>query len=290
MFLPCQNPSSVGPVDPPEIDRQQALSFGARAGLYDRVRPSYPPQVLSLLAADVPARQGRRRVADVGAGTGKLTAALVAEGWDVDAIEPDPGMRAVLAARLPGVRVHAGRGEQLPLPDGSVDAVVYGQAWHWVDEVAGAQEAARVLRDGGLLAMLWNYEDDTTGWVGELARLVGSRSRELPSAPVLPRFGAAQVSRLSWSRVQDVEALPDYALSHSAVATLPAQRRAEVLTAVARLTAEHPDLRGHNRVEVPMQVLYWAYRRKGGKRRPPVFRYTTPTQITPSGTKRNCNQ
>lgn len=255
---------SAGPPMTPEIDRQRALSFGAQAGLYDRVRPSYPPQVLALLAADVPARQGRHRVADVGAGTGKLTAALVAEGWDVDAVEPDPGMRAVLAAHLPGVRVHAGRGEQLPLPDRSVDAVVYGQAWHWVEEAAGAREAARVLRGGGLLAMLWNYEDDTAGWVGELARLVGSRSRELPAAPVLPRFGAAQVSRLSWSRVQDVEALPDYVLSHSAVATLPAQRRAEVLAAVTRLTTEHPDLRGRDRVEVPMQVVYWAYRRRDG--------------------------
>jgi SAM-dependent methyltransferase len=245
----------------PEIDRRRALSFGARAGLYDRVRPTYPPQVLSLLAADVPARQGRHRVADVGAGTGKLTAVLATGGWDVDAVEPDPGMRAVLAADLPGVRVHAGRGERLPLPDGSLDAVVYGQAWHWVDEVAGAQEAARVLRAGGLLAMLWNYEDDTTGWVSELARLVGSRSRELRRAPVLPRFGAAQVSQLSWLRVQDVEALPDYALSHSVVATLPTQRRAEVLAAVTRLTTEHPDLRGRDQVKVPMQVVYWAYRK-----------------------------
>lgn len=255
---------SAGSADTPEIDRRRALSFGARAELYDQVRPSYPPQVLSLLAADVPAKQGRHRVADVGAGTGKLTAVLIAGGWDVDAVEPDPGMRAVLAARLSRVRVHAGRGEQLPLPEGSLDAVVYGQAWHWVDEVAGAQEAARVLRGAGLLAMLWNYEADTTGWVGELARLVGSHSRELPSAPVLPRFGAARVSRLSWSRAQDLEALPDYALSHSAVATLPAPRRAEVLAAVARLTTEHPDLRGRDRVEVPMQVVYWAYRRKDG--------------------------
>jgi SAM-dependent methyltransferase len=141
----------------PAIDRQRALSFGAQAELYDRVRPAYPPQVLSLLGADLPAGQvGTKRIADVGAGTGKLTALLVDAGWDVDAVEPDPGMRTVLAARLPGVRVHAGQGEQLPFPDASVDAVVYGQAWHRVDAVAGAHEAARVLRPGGMLAMLWN--------------------------------------------------------------------------------------------------------------------------------------
>src|SRR5262249_37300446 len=114
---------------PLSSDQRRALSFGAQAELYDRVRPDYPPQALAFLLADLPSRDGRYRVADVGAGTGKLTALLAAGGLDVDAIEPDPGMRAVLATRVPGARVHEGRGEALPLPDGSVDAVVYGQAW-----------------------------------------------------------------------------------------------------------------------------------------------------------------
>ena len=251
---------ATGPTSP-VIDSRRALSFGARAELYDRVRPTYPPQVLPLLLADLPGC----RVADVGAGTGKLTAVLVAAGWDVDAVEPDPGMRAILAARVPSARVHAGRGEALPLPDCSVDAVVYGQAWHWVEEVAGAQEAARVLRPGGVLAMLWNYEEDATGWVAELGRLVGSpRSRDMSGAPALQRFGAARVCELSWSREQDVEALPDYALSHSAVSVLPAQQREAVLDAVRRLAIEHPDLRGRDRVTVPTHLEYWIYRREAG--------------------------
>jgi SAM-dependent methyltransferase len=243
----------------PVVDSRRALSFGARAELYDRVRPSYPPQVLPLLFADL----AGYRVADVGAGTGKLTAVLAAAGWDVDAVEPDPDMRVILAARLPGVRVHAGRGEALPLPDSSVDAVVYGQAWHWVDDVAAAHEAARVLRPGGVLAMLWNYGDDATGWIGELGQLVGSpRSRDLTGPPALHRFGAAQVRGLSWAREQDVAALPDFALSHSAVAVLPDQQREMVLAAVRRLTTEHPDLRGHDRVTVSMHLECWLYRRE----------------------------
>jgi SAM-dependent methyltransferase len=241
--------------------RRRALSFGARAELYDLVRPTYPPQVLDVLLADLPPRQGPNRVIDAGAGTGKLTAVLAAGGWEVDAVEPDPGMRAVLAARLPRVRVHAGRGEQLLLPAASADAVVYGQAWHWVEPAAGAREAARVLRPGGVLAMLWNYEDDRTGWVGELERIVGSQARNRPVPPDLPGFGAAQVSRSSWSREQDVAALPDFVLSHSAVAILPDQQRAEVLDAVRQLTIEHPDLRGRDHVEVPMQLDCWSYRR-----------------------------
>jgi SAM-dependent methyltransferase len=214
-----------------------------------------------LLRADLPIGQGTKRVADVGAGTGKLTLALAADGLDVDAIEPDPGMRAVLVARAPTVRVHAGRGEALPLPDSSVDAVVYGNAWHWVDGAAGAREAARVLRPDGILAMLWNYEDESMSWVSELAELIGSSSRNLASPPVLQQFSPAQIRQTSWVREQDVAALADYALSHSGVAVLPDRRRAEVLAAVRRLATEHPDLRGRTRVEVPMHLLYWSYRR-----------------------------
>ncbi len=61
--------------------------------------------------AALPAAPELRRVVDVGAGTGKLTAVLAEAGSDVDAVEPDARMRAVLVERLPEVRVQAGRGE-----------------------------------------------------------------------------------------------------------------------------------------------------------------------------------
>lgn len=112
--------------------------------------------------------------------------------------------------------------------------------------------------------MLWNYEDEATSWVGELAQLAGSSSRNLPSLPVLRQFSTAQIRQTSWLREQDVAALPDYVLSHSGVATLPDQQRSEVLAAVRRLATEHPDLRGRHRVEVPMQLVDWSYRRLSG--------------------------
>ncbi|MBV9161897.1 MAG: class I SAM-dependent methyltransferase [Pseudonocardiales bacterium] len=245
----------------PAVDQQRALSYGARAELYDRVRPSYPPQVLSCLLAALPAPPGLSRVADVGAGTGKLTAVLAQAGFDVDAVEPDPRMRAVLTARLPAVRVHAGRGEELPLDDGSVDAVVYGNSWHWVDDAAGAAEAARVLRPGGVLAMLWNYEKDGVPWVMILERLIGIQPRERPTPSMLKGFRPAEVTWLRWSREQDVAALPDYVLSHSMVAVLPAGQREEVLAAVRRMAVEHPDLLGRDHVTVRMHVVHWIYHR-----------------------------
>jgi SAM-dependent methyltransferase len=145
--------------------------------------------------------------------------------------------------------------------DGSVDAVVYGNSWHWVDPAAGAKEAARVLRSTGVLAMLWNYEEDGIPWVSALERLVGISSRDRPTPPALKGFRPVEVTRIRWSREQDVAALPDYVLSHSPVAVLPARQQQEVLAAVHRLAVEHPDLRGRDHVTVRMQVVSWIYHR-----------------------------
>ena len=108
--------------------REQATSFGAAAGAYERGRPPYPAEAIDWLLPP-----GAARVLDVGAGTGKLTRQLAARGLDVVAVEPLPGMREQLARAVPGVPVHPGTAEDIPLPDGSVDAVLAAQAWHWVD-------------------------------------------------------------------------------------------------------------------------------------------------------------
>jgi SAM-dependent methyltransferase len=116
------------------------------------------------------------RVADVGAGTGKLTATLVRLGADVTAVEPDPQMLAELRRTMPGVRSVPGSAEELPLPDASVDAVLAGQAMHWFDLGRAMPEIGRVLAPGGVFAALWNVDDDRVGWVAELAEISKRKS------------------------------------------------------------------------------------------------------------------
>jgi hypothetical protein len=53
----------------------------------------------------------------------------------VIAVEPDAAMLD-RSRRAPGVETLIGTAERVGLPDESVDAVVLGQAWHWVDPVA----------------------------------------------------------------------------------------------------------------------------------------------------------
>ena len=114
------------------------------------------------------------RVLDLGAGTGKLTATLVALGVEVIAVEPDPAMLSELRRALPSVRALPGSAEAIPLPDASVDAVLAGHALHWFDMDVAGPEIARVLVPDGILAGLWNVIDDRVDWVGGLERVSGS--------------------------------------------------------------------------------------------------------------------
>ena len=150
-------------------------SFGAAAAAYAEHRPVYAAAAVEWALAPA---GGRRplRVADIGAGTGKLTAMLVRLGADVTAVEPDPEMLAELRRAMPEVRSAPGRAEELPLADASVDAVLAGQAMHWFDLDRALPEIARVLTPGGVLAGLWNVDDDRVGWVAELAAISKSKA------------------------------------------------------------------------------------------------------------------
>ena len=109
------------------------------------------------------------------------------------AVEPDERMRAVLTARCPRAEVLAGRGEDIPLPDASVDAVVISAAWHWLDPALAVPEIARVLRPGGRLGVIWVSRDDRVPWVAEFNAFAReSREADRPEGqPGRPATGGA---------------------------------------------------------------------------------------------------
>jgi SAM-dependent methyltransferase len=99
-------------------------------------------------------------VLDLGAGTGKLTRVLAERYRDVTAVEPLANMRAMLERVVPGVTALPGSAERIPLDDASVDGVFAAQAFHWFDKPVALPEIARVLRPGGVFAIVWNERDD----------------------------------------------------------------------------------------------------------------------------------
>jgi SAM-dependent methyltransferase len=166
----------------------RASSFGAAADAYAEHRPDYAEAAVRWALEPVWARRPLR-VIDLGAGTGKLTATLIRLGADVTAVEPDPDMLAVLRRDLTSARSLSGSAEAIPVPDGSADAVVAGQAMHWFDLDRALPEIARVLAPGGVLAGLWNVDDDRVAWVAGLAEI----SQRQPSVTLLRwRQGNAQ--------------------------------------------------------------------------------------------------
>ncbi|CAG2181437.1 unnamed protein product, partial [Oppiella nova] len=147
-------------------------SFGVTAELYERGRPEYPSESLRWILTSPHADEARLRVADVGAGTGKLTRAIAAAGHEVVAVDPDVAMLNTLRDVVLNVPTFVGTAESLPFPDASFDAVVLAQAWHWVDPVAGCREIGRVLAPGGVLGLVWNLRDVSEPWVRQLSSIV----------------------------------------------------------------------------------------------------------------------
>jgi SAM-dependent methyltransferase len=118
-------------------------------------------------------------VLDVGCGTGIAARQFQAAGCRVLGVEPDARM-AGLARRF-GVEAEVAKFEAWDSGGRVFDAVVAGQAWHWVDPVAGAARAAQALRPGGRLAVFWNSFRPPAG-LGEAFAVV--HRRVLPDSPL----------------------------------------------------------------------------------------------------------
>jgi SAM-dependent methyltransferase len=246
----------------------RARSFGAIAETYDRGRPDWPAEAIEWLLGTEPLE-----VLDLGAGTGKLTAALLAAGHSVTALEPLAEMRAVLAARVgatigtdagvPGadggapsgtdpaaeVTVIDGRAEEIPLPDDSVDAVVAGSAFHWFDRGPAVAEVVRVLRPPGVFGLLGNRYDTSIDWQRRVRRITSAgaiyRGDHWPRQPELrERFAEVEDRSIAHRMEVDPAMLRDYVASLSWVATMaPAERDAH-LAAIDEFWADEPELRG----------------------------------------------
>lgn len=128
------------------------FEYSNQARTYDATRAASPSVLTPLVdALGTPVRGAR--LLDVGGGTGNYSAALASSGWRPFVVDRNRGMLERAAAKaLPVVRADAAA---LPVPDGSVDAVILVSMLHHVpDWEVALDEARRVVRPGGVVALM----------------------------------------------------------------------------------------------------------------------------------------
>ena len=239
------------------------------AATYVKGRPGYPPEAATWLR-DVLGVGPGRRVLEVGAGTGKFITVLKECDGEITAVEPVAGMREQLVHAFPNITVLAGNAESIPLPDGSVDAVVCAQAFHWFATAAALQEMRRVLAPGGTLGLIWNVRDESVPWMAELTAITdpwegdtpryrtGNWRRVLP-APGFEPIDERHVRHAHVGSPEDV--IVKRTLSVSFIAALPAEQQAEVERETRALIARTPELADRAEIAFPYETGMFAFRK-----------------------------
>ncbi|MFE3020482.1 class I SAM-dependent methyltransferase [Streptomyces sp. NPDC059256] len=254
---------------------KRGSSFGRGAEQYDRTRPHYPVSSFRWVLGEKP-----QTVLDLGAGTGILTRALLADGHQVTAVEPDDEMRKVISDSAPSATVLGGSAEAIPLADDSVDAVLVSHAYHWFDPDSAHAEMARVLRPGGTLAALWNLRDEEVPWSAELSRILADEDTgtdpETSAAILLhgtlaalrandparlsgwlmdpsfgPEFSPIERGYFEHASPQTVDTLIGLITSRSYYLNASAERQEELTQQIRQLAATHPDLAGQQEFDLP---------------------------------------
>ncbi|MGB7084568.1 MAG: class I SAM-dependent methyltransferase [Phormidesmis sp.] len=147
-----------------------ATVFADKAEVYATHRPDHPDLVIEALNDRF---EPGIVIADVGAGTGRLSQRLARAGFTVKLIEPNLQMRQIATERLAGdkelasrepVTVLAGEAKQTQLADSSVDLVVAGNSAHWfLDDLAPTlAEFRRILKPGGQVAIVYTLKDESS--------------------------------------------------------------------------------------------------------------------------------
>lgn len=251
------------PTRRPAVD--PARSFDLVADAYDRGRPAYPDEAVTAMLHSSGGTHGRH-VVEVGAGTGKLTEQLLAHGCRVTATDPSAAMLARLRERAPEAAAAVGTAERLPVRSRSADLVVAAQAFHWFDAPAALAEAARVLRPGGRLVVVWSARDERIPWVRRLGRLLGTPAQHEDPTEAIDEsalFEAVERSTYRFWQPLTPGSLRDLVTSRSQVALMSDLERERLLRKVDELYDEYG--RGHDGMLLPYvttmchtRLLPWA--------------------------------
>lgn len=156
------------------MPQNSTTRFSNRVEDYVTYRPGYPEEIVHFLEDIYDLKKGDL-IADIGSGTGISSELFLRKGYRVTGVEPNREMREKSVSLLgsdPGFNAVDGTAEATGLPDGSVDAIIAGQAFHWFDRDKARREITRILKPDGLVALIWNERLTTSDFEAEYDQLI----------------------------------------------------------------------------------------------------------------------
>lgn len=249
--------------------------FQIEAPLYGQVRPAYPRQVIDWIVSQArsegenePAMCGQEeqdaralRIADIGAGTGKMSILLAEAGAQVWAVEPSENMAAQMP-RHEGIASVRATAEETSLPDASCQAIVFAQSWHWVDPVAAGRESARIAQPGASLNLVWNQMDVSIAWVHRLSRIMRSGDVHRESRPpfVGELWTEPRLARFDWVDRVTPEELLDLGTTRSSYLRQDEAGRRRMQDNLRWYLYEHLNFAQAQPLNLPYMTLLWRSR------------------------------
>jgi SAM-dependent methyltransferase len=246
----CQAGAVARPSDP-------RLSFNAVARVYHEIRPAYPTRLFDDLFAQLPPRP---ELIEVGPGTGQATRDLLDRGARVHAIEIGPAMADILRASLPSERLQISVGdyEELVIPAHGADAVFSATAYHWVSPTAQVDRPARILKPGGVIAIVDLVHVDAPEDKGFFAAVqpIYQRYGEGHAGPPAPtrhtvdppmrraleadhRFVEVQLRRYDWDQTYSATDFRKLMISYSGTQMMDEADRTGLLEDIESFAHEH---------------------------------------------------
>ncbi|MCH4248017.1 class I SAM-dependent methyltransferase [Acinetobacter populi] len=156
---------------------QQGFSQGAE--LYQQSRPNYPNEVVDWLKQELQLN-GKSKVVDLGAGTGKFIPYLQQVTPHIFAIEPIAEMLDQLIQKHPDIHNIQTDSKNITLPSNSIDAVICAQSFHWFANAESLDEIYHVLKPHAALGLIWNQRDISFPWIKAITDLITPLEGDTP--------------------------------------------------------------------------------------------------------------
>ena len=134
-------------------------THAGKAESYDLGRPAYPEAFYEYLYSEI---TPSAVLADIGAGTGKVSQGFLERGNRVYAVEPDGDMRRIAQERLgcyDGCTVLGNCAEETGIPTGCVDLIFCGNSYGWFDRARVVPEFKRILKPGAAANVILAWQN-----------------------------------------------------------------------------------------------------------------------------------